>query len=244
MLDHFAIESSGQYLVSSFVDGVDLQTLLNQYGRLPHDPLIEWLQAACQPLTYLHQKGQLHLNIKPANIRLTPNGDVFLVDSGLPGLGVHLHDTGYGSPEQQAQNEELVQARDQLLRLQRTFAFMQQWGWLLWLLPFSCLLLITLLAVRSWSEWGLWWGWPMAGTAVIVLFISLIFPAITTLLLRQLPADPTVLAGSVQLTGVRMVTAVTDTWLNRVNVQAAIMFVVGILFLLLGFVTRKREANW
>ncbi|MCA9899408.1 MAG: hypothetical protein KC433_14550 [Anaerolineales bacterium] len=148
------------------------------------------------------------------------------------------------SPEQQAQNEELVQARDQLLRLQRTFAFMQQWGWLLWLLPFSCLLLITLLAVRSWSEWGLWWGWPMAGTAVIVLFISLIFPAITTLLLRQLPADPTVLAGSVQLTGVRMVTAVTDTWLNRVNVQAAIMFVVGILFLLLGFVTRKREANW
>ncbi|MCA9942579.1 MAG: SUMF1/EgtB/PvdO family nonheme iron enzyme, partial [Anaerolineales bacterium] len=103
VLDHFAIESSGQYLVSSFVDGVDLQTLLNQYGRLPHDPLIEWLQAACQPLTYLHQKGQLHLNIKPANIRLTPNGDVFLVDSGLPGLGVHLHDTGYGSPEQQAQ---------------------------------------------------------------------------------------------------------------------------------------------
>lgn len=148
------------------------------------------------------------------------------------------------SAAQQAQNAELVQAREELLRLQRIFAFMQQWGWFLWLLPFSCLLLITLLAVRSWSEWGLWWGWPMAGTAVLVLFISLIFPAVTTLLLRQLPTDPTVLTGSVQQMGVRMITAVTDTWLNRVNVQAAVMFVVGLLLLLLGFVTRNRKPAW
>ncbi len=105
VLDHFAIEQSGQYLVSSYVDGIDLQSLLDQYGRLPTDRIIEWLQAACQPLTYLHQKEQLHLNIKPANIRLTPEGTVFLVDSGLPGMGVHLHSEGYGSPEQQAQQD-------------------------------------------------------------------------------------------------------------------------------------------
>ncbi|MAT96922.1 MAG: hypothetical protein CL608_07250 [Anaerolineaceae bacterium] len=105
VLDHFAIEQSGQYLVSSYVDGIDLQSLLDQYGRLPPDRIIEWLQAACRPLTYLHQKGQLHLNIKPANIRVTPEGTVFLVDSGLPGMGVHLHTLGYGSPEQQAQQD-------------------------------------------------------------------------------------------------------------------------------------------
>ena len=103
VLDHFALEENGQYLVSRYVDGVDLQSLLGQYGRLPTNRIIEWLQASCQPLTYLHQKGQLHLNIKPANIRITPEGSVFLVDSGLPGLGVHLHSKGYGSPEQQAQ---------------------------------------------------------------------------------------------------------------------------------------------
>ena len=103
VLDHFALEGSGQYLVSRYVDGIDLQSLLDQYGRLPPERIIDGLQAACQPLTYLHQKGQLHLNIKPANIRVTPDGTVFLVDSGLPGLGVHLHSQGYGSPEQQAQ---------------------------------------------------------------------------------------------------------------------------------------------
>ncbi|MCB8940682.1 MAG: SUMF1/EgtB/PvdO family nonheme iron enzyme [Ardenticatenaceae bacterium] len=103
VLDHFAIEETGQYLVSQYIDGVDLQSLLGQYGRLPPNRVVEWLQAACEPLNYLHQKGQLHLNIKPANIRVAPDGTVFLVDSGLPGLGVHLHSQGYGSPEQQAQ---------------------------------------------------------------------------------------------------------------------------------------------
>ncbi|MFZ1395470.1 MAG: bifunctional serine/threonine-protein kinase/formylglycine-generating enzyme family protein, partial [Candidatus Promineifilaceae bacterium] len=103
VLDHFAIEETGQYLVSQYVDGVDLQSLLGQYGRLPPQRVVEWLQAACEPLNTLHQKGQLHLNIKPANIRVAPDGTVFLVDSGLPGLGVHLHRQGYGSPEQQAQ---------------------------------------------------------------------------------------------------------------------------------------------
>ncbi|MCA9919781.1 MAG: serine/threonine protein kinase, partial [Anaerolineales bacterium] len=103
VLDHFAIEETGQYLVSQYVDGIDLQSLMGQYGRLPPNRVVEWLQAACEPLSYLHQKGQLHLNIKPANIRVAPDGTVFLVDSGLPGLGVHLHSQGYGSPEQQAQ---------------------------------------------------------------------------------------------------------------------------------------------
>jgi formylglycine-generating enzyme required for sulfatase activity len=103
VLDHFSLEESGQYLVSRYIDGVDLQSLLGQYGRLPHERLIAWLQAACKPLSYLHEQGQLHLNIKPANIRIAPDDTVFLVDSGLPGMGVHLHSDGYGAPEQQAQ---------------------------------------------------------------------------------------------------------------------------------------------
>lgn len=102
VLDHFALDN-GQYLVSAYVDGVDLQTLLDRYGPLPSDLIAPWLQAATAPLTYLHGQHRLHLDIKPANIRLTPDGEIFLVDSGLPGLGVRPHAPGYGAPEQQAQ---------------------------------------------------------------------------------------------------------------------------------------------
>jgi len=103
-LDHFALDN-GQYLVSAYVEGVDLGSLLAQYGPLPSDLIVPWLQAACRPLAYLHAHKQLHLNVKPANVRLTPTGEVFLVDSGLPGLGVRPHAAGFGAPEQQAQGE-------------------------------------------------------------------------------------------------------------------------------------------
>lgn len=105
LLDHFALPEVGQYLVWSYVDGVDLRSLQLQYGTMPSDLAIGWLQAACKPLTYLHEQKRLHLNIKPANIRVTPSGDVFLVDSGLPGLGVLPRSDGYGAPEQEAQQE-------------------------------------------------------------------------------------------------------------------------------------------
>lgn len=105
LLDHFALEGVGQYLVWTYIEGVDLAALGQQYGRLPSDLITHWLQAACQPLTYLHTHGQLHLNVKPANIRLTPRGEVFLVDSGLPGLGIRPHTEGYGAPEQQNQHD-------------------------------------------------------------------------------------------------------------------------------------------
>ncbi len=144
------------------------------------------------------------------------------------------------TPEQQAQNAELVQAREQLLRWQRTFALAQNWGWLLWLLPAGCLLLIAILAVRSWSELGHWWGWPLLGTAVLVLLLTFIFPAITRTLLRQAVPDYSLVEVTVRQTGMRLVTAVTDTWQNRVNVQAAVMFVFGLLFVMLGFLSRGR----
>ena len=97
--DHFALEGVGQYLISDYVDGVDLQSLVQQYGSLPSDRIIEWLQAVGRPLMYLHNQKQIHLNIKPANIRLTPTDELFLVDTGLPGLGISPGSSGYSAPE-------------------------------------------------------------------------------------------------------------------------------------------------
>ncbi|MFW5943366.1 MAG: SUMF1/EgtB/PvdO family nonheme iron enzyme [Chloroflexota bacterium] len=105
--DHFAVSGVGQYLVSDYVDGVDLRDLVEQYGPLPSPLIIDWLQAICEPLAYLHDKGMAHLDVKPANIRVTPAGDVFLVDSGLQGLGIAPGTRGYASPEQQKQSDDV-----------------------------------------------------------------------------------------------------------------------------------------
>lgn len=106
--DHFCLEHSGQYLVTDYVDGVNLQDLLDQYGSLPSDLIAAWLQAACQPLAFLHSKNQLHLNVKPANLRLRPDGELLLVDTGLPGLGLTAGSGGYAAPEQQSLGDVTV----------------------------------------------------------------------------------------------------------------------------------------
>jgi len=105
VLDHFAMERAGQYLVTTYIPGVDLQSVLDKYGKLPTDLIIGWMQAVCIPLAYLHGRGVFHLNLKPANMRLTATGELFLVNIGLPGIGVRPRGSGYGSPEQQAQQD-------------------------------------------------------------------------------------------------------------------------------------------
>ncbi|HSH05297.1 MAG TPA: bifunctional serine/threonine-protein kinase/formylglycine-generating enzyme family protein [Anaerolineae bacterium] len=103
--DHFTDPDHGLILISQYIDGIDLQTLLDQNGPLPPHLIIQWLQALEAPLNYLHQKKQWHLNLKPANIRLTPDGRIYLVDTGLPNLGIHTSPAGWASPEQQNQQE-------------------------------------------------------------------------------------------------------------------------------------------
>lgn len=101
--DHFAMDGMGQYLVSDYINGVSLQDLLDQYGAMPSERIIDWLQEVSVPLAYLHGQGHVHLDVKPATIRLTPAGDIYLVDSGLSGLGIRPGTSGYASPEHQSQ---------------------------------------------------------------------------------------------------------------------------------------------
>ncbi|MGB1253437.1 MAG: SUMF1/EgtB/PvdO family nonheme iron enzyme [Candidatus Promineifilaceae bacterium] len=109
VLDYFSVENVGQYLVTVFIDGVDCQTLIDQYGGLTSKQIVEWLQSVCKPLIYLHEQKQFHLDIKPANIRITPAGELYLVDSGLAGMGVATGTSGYAAPEQQAQRRVSTQ---------------------------------------------------------------------------------------------------------------------------------------
>ena len=110
--DHFVIPSQGQYLVMEYIEGEDLEQILEQNSPLLERQAVEWISQICDSLTYLHSRPIIHRDIKPANIRITPEGQAILVDFGIAKSYDPLKKTakgargvmpGYSPPEQYGQ---------------------------------------------------------------------------------------------------------------------------------------------
>ena len=86
--DFFTIENR-DYLVMDFVPGKDLRTLMVEARQgshfLPESEVLFWASQICDALTYLHSQDPplVHRDIKPGNLKLTPEGLIKLVDFGL-----------------------------------------------------------------------------------------------------------------------------------------------------------------
>ncbi len=109
--DHFVIEPLGQYLVMDFIEGEDLRQRLDRLGQLPEQEVIIIGVAICDAISYMHTRQPmiLHRDIKPGNVRITPNGHIYLVDFGLAKVvegreathtGARAMTPGYSPPEQ------------------------------------------------------------------------------------------------------------------------------------------------
>ena len=109
--DHFSLSGQGQYLVMDFVEGEDLASMLQRQAQLPISQVLAWISQVADALSYMHSLNPpvVHRDVKPANIRITPEGRAMLVDFGLvkvydphlqTTLGARAVTPGYAPPEQ------------------------------------------------------------------------------------------------------------------------------------------------
>jgi len=87
LFDFGVSETGAFYYVMELLDGMDLGSLVEQFGPLPPERVVHLIGQACRSLGEAHDAGLVHRDIKPANIfvcRLGPEHDVAKVlDFGI-----------------------------------------------------------------------------------------------------------------------------------------------------------------
>src|SRR5579885_1098085 len=118
-------ENGRWYLVMDFIEGETLEMVLERkvaaggQGSLPVEQALNIAIQLCSVLDYLHtrQPPIIFRDLKPANVMLTANDHIYLIDFGIarhfkPGQAkdtAALGSTGYAAPEQYGKAQTTVQ---------------------------------------------------------------------------------------------------------------------------------------
>ena len=104
----FIEAEDGIYTVMDYIKGENLEDAVKHHGKYSQKEVKKWAEQLGEALSYLHSQRPpiIHSDIKPANIMLTPNGDICLIDFNIAlamgstkpaAVGISA---GYSPPEQ------------------------------------------------------------------------------------------------------------------------------------------------
>jgi len=93
-LDHpnivqaYSVDNEGDqyYLVMEYVDGRDLQQIVDDDGPLDYSTAADAIRQAAEGLAHAHQRNMIHCDIKPSNLLVNNQGTVKILDMGLARL--------------------------------------------------------------------------------------------------------------------------------------------------------------
>ena len=121
----YDVVSSGdtEYIVMEYVEGINLKQYLKRKGHLDWKQTLHFSIQIARALSHAHEKGIIHMDIKPQNIMLPRDGTAKVADFGIAQLeGADTSDTDeavgsihYISPEQA--RGEAVDARTDIYSL-------------------------------------------------------------------------------------------------------------------------------
>ncbi len=81
IVDTFS-ENKTAYIVMEYLEGETVKQRLEREGRIPYDDAEEIITAVLATLSAVHRSGIIHRDLSPANIFLTSDGKVKLLDFG------------------------------------------------------------------------------------------------------------------------------------------------------------------
>jgi predicted Ser/Thr protein kinase len=97
------------FIAMEMLPGVDLDRLMKSGEALPLAEKLDIVAQICRGLAFAHERGIVHRDVKPSNVRLLDDGTAKIMDFGIAKLGSshHITKTGmmvgtvhYMSPEQ------------------------------------------------------------------------------------------------------------------------------------------------